>query len=83
MTSKCSKNNLYGKRKQHLILRIFWNRLLEGLWNIHCYRLKPLHSPADAEDQTAGKQPCRKAPGGPVGHQVEQEPAMCPCRQGD
>ena len=27
----------------------------------------------------AGKQVCRKGPGGPGGHQDEHEPEMCPC----
>lgn len=32
--------------------------------------------------QTPGKQLCRKGTGGPGGHQVDREPAMCPGSKG-
>ena len=35
--------------------------------------------PVKAAGQLAGKQLCREELGGPVGHQIECEPEMCPC----
>lgn len=38
-----------------------------------------IQAPVHAVGNPAGKQLCRKGQGDPSGHQVEHEPAACPC----
>ncbi|KAK4819160.1 hypothetical protein QYF61_025975 [Mycteria americana] len=46
-----------------------------------CKVLEQLQAPVCAGGHPAGKQLGREGPGRPGGHQIEREPAMCPCHK--